>query len=188
MGANLFCLVYLYTKFDRRIVLITQNGLEFKLYCGTISKQPWANNVSGGTAPYQYSLDGVKFSIKLFIQSITAGLYTVIVKDATGAILKYSVALHDACNYPFNVGWYCLACTVRNEWINYSNSIKRHGPYTYSIEWYDFPTSSQFYRVNTEQLYCNCKKMLMRHQLKAFYVRRWLFINCHNIVNSTCGK
>ena len=45
---------------------------------GTIS----AGSVSGGTAPYQYSLDGTSFSSNTEFNSLAAGNYTLYVRDA----------------------------------------------------------------------------------------------------------
>ncbi|WP_445383587.1 T9SS type B sorting domain-containing protein [Robiginitalea sp. IMCC43444] len=45
-----------------------------------------AQNVSGGTAPYSYSIDGVNFGAADTFTGLTDGTYTVFVRDANGCV------------------------------------------------------------------------------------------------------
>jgi len=49
--------------------------------------------VSGGTAPYQYSLDGVNYQVSNSFLSIGAGLYTVYIKDVNGCSITKPVTI-----------------------------------------------------------------------------------------------
>ncbi len=43
-------------------------------------------NATGGTAPYTYSINGAAYVSSNVFSNLTGGVYTVIVKDATGAL------------------------------------------------------------------------------------------------------
>jgi gliding motility-associated-like protein len=178
---------YTYTLI-RENCLINQNGLNLSYTCGPFQSNLGLINVSGGTAPYQYSLDGVNFQSNYLFNPLPAGLYTVIVKDATGAILKYSVALHDACNYPFNVvGIVSPAQCGMNGSITVTAS-NGMGPYTYSIDGTNFQTSSQFTGLIPSNYTVTVKDADGVTSSKLFIVGDGCLSIATNIVNSTCGN
>jgi hypothetical protein len=48
-------------------------------------------SINGGTAPFEFSIDGAPFSNQLVYTGLSAGLHSIVVKDATG----YEVAMPD---------------------------------------------------------------------------------------------
>ncbi|CAA9196906.1 T9SS type A sorting domain-containing protein [Flavobacterium collinsii] len=57
-------------------------------------------NASGGTSPYQYSLDGINYQTSYVFSNMPVGSYTFRVKDAQGCITSESVNVY----YPLAVG------------------------------------------------------------------------------------
>ncbi|MCF8465365.1 MAG: PKD domain-containing protein, partial [Flavobacteriales bacterium] len=54
--------------------------------CNGASNAAIETNAAAGTAPYQYSLDGISFQGAGTFQGLTAGTYTVTVRDANGCL------------------------------------------------------------------------------------------------------
>ena len=72
------------------VTLLNSNGPSLTY---TITNADCGNNngtitaaATGGTAPYQYSINGVTFQSSNFFTGLVGGTYTLIVKDATGCI------------------------------------------------------------------------------------------------------
>lgn len=63
---------------------------------GTIT----VTNVTGGDAPYQYSIDGVTFQNGNSFSNLTAGTYTIIVQDASGCSSAMNQITVEALNPP----------------------------------------------------------------------------------------
>jgi gliding motility-associated-like protein len=62
------------------------------------------NNVTGGTPPYLYSLDGITYQTSnSWFPGVPQGHYIIRVKDATGLIALFTVIVKDHCNPFFNV-------------------------------------------------------------------------------------
>ncbi len=62
-----------------------------------------AQNITGGTAPYEYSIDGVNFFSGMGAErftGLTAGTYTIMVRDAVGCILPTNPITLDPRNQP----------------------------------------------------------------------------------------
>jgi len=51
------------------------------------------SNASGGTSPYQYSIDGTNFYPQNIVSSLNAGSYTVSVKDANGCLQTFTTSI-----------------------------------------------------------------------------------------------
>jgi len=65
-----------------------------------------------GTAPYQYSMDGVNYTNDNFFKDLPATNYTVFVKDAGGTVVQTSVLIRDIAGPQLNTG--ASAATCRN--------------------------------------------------------------------------
>jgi gliding motility-associated-like protein len=76
---------------------IIQEGIGTGYSCDPFQGEYILYNVAGGTAPYQYSLDGVNYQSSYMFYGLTAGLYTMWVKDANGQIMLYACAIVNRC-------------------------------------------------------------------------------------------
>jgi gliding motility-associated-like protein len=96
-----------------------------------------------GTAPYEYSLDGVNFQSSNIFTGLPAGKYTVTVKDAQGFTSPFQIT----------VGYSCLnvsAASVNSTCGNSNGSItvtagNGTAPYQYSLDGINFQFSNQFF-------------------------------------------
>ncbi len=62
-----------------------------------------AQNVTGGTAPYEYSIDGVNFGASPTFNNLTDGTYTVTVRDANGCIFVTNSITIDPLDPPTDI-------------------------------------------------------------------------------------
>jgi gliding motility-associated-like protein len=123
---------------------IQKNGLNLSNTCSPFKGWLGLLNVSGGTPPYLYSLDGNNFQAEHEFYPVPAGLYTVTVKDAAGKKLLYSVAIVDRCNDALSI-----AGTVEPATCGLNGSITLLptdgiSPYLYSLDGVNFQSSNQF--------------------------------------------
>jgi gliding motility-associated-like protein len=90
--------------------------------------------VTGGTAPYSYSVNGSAFSGTLSYPGFAPGTYTVIVKDANGCTFTTTVTV---ANSPgptaLVVTNVSTTCGLSNGIINIGTTTGGTGPYTYSV-------------------------------------------------------
>lgn len=68
--------------------------------CGESNGSLQVTNVSGGAGMYQYSIDGISYSDDLVFDSLTAGDYTVFVRDALGCVYDFEQTLDAIANAP----------------------------------------------------------------------------------------
>ena len=61
-----------------------------------------AQNVTGGTAPYQYSIDGVTFTSSPIFSNLTDGTFTITIRDQNGCTFTDSVTI-DPLNPPTDI-------------------------------------------------------------------------------------
>lgn len=80
--------------------LVAQAGITQNFTCisgsGSIGIIP--GSLSGGVAPYQFSLDGVTFTNDGTFTNLAAGTYTIIIKDANGCLFSTNPVLLQAPN------------------------------------------------------------------------------------------
>ncbi|NYJ26368.1 T9SS type B sorting domain-containing protein [Allomuricauda sp. ARW1Y1] len=60
-------------------------------------------NVTGGTAPYEYSIDGVNFGSASTFNNLTDGTYTVTVRDAVGCVFTTTPITIDPLDPPTDI-------------------------------------------------------------------------------------
>lgn len=102
-------------------------------------------SVSGGRAPYTYSLDGVNFSSNKFFADLSAGDYTVFVKDASGCISTATISPYGPVAIRATLVPAHITCFGgRNGSIQVQNATGGSGSYQYSIDGVNFQSSPSF--------------------------------------------
>ena len=94
-------------------------------------------NASGGTAPYEYSLDGISFQSSNIFTNLSAGVYNVNVKDASGAL---SIAAAVTIENPDQIS---IVNNVEEDVITI-NATGGTSPFLYSIDGSTFQASNIF--------------------------------------------
>ena len=97
---------------------------------------------SGGTAPYQYSIDGLTFNSNPGFASLPAGNYTITVKDAMGIANRTEVSIRNIC--PNVVATVTDGKCTANGGIITAQGNSGFPPYQYSIDGLNFQTSGVF--------------------------------------------
>ena len=92
--------------------------------CGTANGVINIGAVTGGTAPYTYSVNASAFTTTLSYTGVAAGTYTVIVKDVNGCTFSTTVTV---INTP---GPTALAVTVVNSTCGTANGVINIGAVT----------------------------------------------------------
>ncbi len=102
--------------------LIGQSELVQQLTCvntGTIQ----AINVSGGTAPYQYSINGVTFQNSNVFSNLNAGTYVITIRDANNCIYATSPITFTQPTPPTDISFTSSAVTCPNLTSNITATI-----------------------------------------------------------------
>lgn len=98
-----------------------------------------AQNVTGGTAPYEYSIDGINFVLDTTInahrfENLTDGSYNLIIRDANGCTLSTDQIVINRPNPPTDLTIVESQITCPAQTSNLTvNAINGTAPYTYSI-------------------------------------------------------
>jgi gliding motility-associated-like protein len=99
------------------------------------------NNVSGGTAPYQFSLDGVNYQPSNTFSNLAAGTYTVRIKDATVCTKDTVIIITEP--QQLSAGSPAIVnATCTDPGIVTLNPTGGVGPYTYSTDGITFSSSN----------------------------------------------
>lgn len=99
---------------------------------GTINIVP--GSISGGTAPYQFSIDGVNFVSSSEFAGLTSGNYTIYIQDANGCIFTTNtislVAPNQLSDLTFSAS--ALTCPSQNATVTVT-TVGGTAPFTYQI-------------------------------------------------------
>jgi gliding motility-associated-like protein len=129
----------------KEVCPIIQEGIGLSYTCFPFSGELVLFNVTGGTAPYAYSLDGMTYQASNLFNNLPAGLYKEWVKDATGTILLYTSAVVDRCPISFSVTADAQPsdCGLDDGTVTITpaNGI---GPYLYTIDGINYQSNNQF--------------------------------------------
>ena len=93
-----------------------------------------AINVTGGTPPYQYSLDGTNFQTSNIFAGLSSGSYTITIKDANGCTFTTNTLVLEDLNPPTDLSFTSTAVTCPDE--NSDVTVTTTGgsaPFTYEI-------------------------------------------------------
>ena len=103
--------------------------------CGASNGSITLGAVTGGPAPYSYSVDGSAFTATVDYPNIAAGTYPVEVSDANGCIFSTSATVTDASGPSAIVTNVTSAtCGVSNGTITLGAVTGGLAPYTYSVD------------------------------------------------------
>ncbi|MFD3002428.1 gliding motility-associated C-terminal domain-containing protein [Pontibacter toksunensis] len=113
--------------------------------CGNSNGQVSAGNITGGTAPYTYSIDGTNFQAAATFSNLTAGSYSITAKDANSCITTQAVEVEDIAG-PSDFELLATASTCGNSNGRITIGAVTHGtaPYAYSINGTNFQASATF--------------------------------------------
>ncbi|TDS18624.1 gliding motility-associated-like protein [Maribacter caenipelagi] len=98
-----------------------------------------AQNVTGGTAPYEYSIDGINFIPDTTVnahrfENLTDGTYNLVIRDANGCTLSTDEIVIDRPNPPTDLTFTESQITCPAQTVNLTvNTINGTAPYVYSI-------------------------------------------------------
>ena len=113
--------------------------------CGTSNGSITVATVTGGAAPYTYSVDGSPFTATTSYTSLAAGTYAVEVMDANGCIFSTTESISNTG------GPTDIASTVTNTTCGASNGSITLGavtggvaPYTYSVDGSPFTSTTNY--------------------------------------------
>ncbi|MBL0134204.1 MAG: hypothetical protein IPP79_09410 [Chitinophagaceae bacterium] len=98
---------------------------------------------TGGTAPYQYSLDGINFQASNQFNSLAAGSYTITIKDANGCINTSTIIVNNTAGPQAIASAIAATCGQSNGSITIT-ATSGTLPYQYSIDGINFQASNQF--------------------------------------------
>lgn len=104
------------------------------------------NNVTGGTPPYQYSLDGITYQTSnSWAAGVPQGYYVIRVKDATGLIAMFTVIVKDHCSPFFNLTTLVqpAQCGINGS-ITVTAAAGGTPPYLYSIDGAAYQANNSF--------------------------------------------
>ena len=93
-----------------------------------------AINVSGGTPPYQYSIDGTNFQSSNIFTGLSSGSYTITIKDANGCTFTTNTLILDDLDPPTDLSFTATAVTCPD--LNADVTVTPTGnnaPFTYEI-------------------------------------------------------
>jgi gliding motility-associated-like protein len=103
--------------------------------CGNANGVITIGAPSGGTAPYQYSIDGTNWQSSNVFNSLAAGSYTVIVRDAPGVCnISIPVTVASAGQLAATIAAAPTACTGVNNGSITISAAAGAGPHTFKLD------------------------------------------------------
>ncbi|ALI98382.1 T9SS type B sorting domain-containing protein [Rufibacter tibetensis] len=113
--------------------------------CGSSNGGITVGNVTGGYAPYTYSIDGTTFQSAASFTGLAAGSYTITVKDAKGCTIVEQVQVTDIAGASgFTASVDATTCGDNNGKITISDVIGGTAPFTYSVDGTNFQAATTF--------------------------------------------
>lgn len=115
---------------------LTANVAPTAASCGTNNGTLTVTGVSGGTPPYQYSLNGTTWQASNIFTGLAAGTYTVWVRDAPNvcSVTLPPVTINSAGNINATTNATATSCPGVNNGSITITSAGGTGPYTFSLD------------------------------------------------------
>jgi len=116
--------------------------------CGASNGALVVSQVTGGTIPYQYSIDGVNFQSAPIFNNLAGGAYTITVEDANGCQFSFNGAVNDDPG-PTSLSSSTTpsTCGNSNASITLDTVIGGTPPYTYALDGSSFQQSTIFINI-----------------------------------------
>ncbi|MBV4359029.1 T9SS type B sorting domain-containing protein [Pinibacter aurantiacus] len=104
-------------------------------------------NASNGTAPYEYSIDGINYQTSNVFSNLWSGNYNVSVRDANGVITSLVATVYDHCPVvtAVSTGETCAL----NDGTIVATGQKGTAPYLFSIDGVHFQSANTFTGLNS---------------------------------------
>ncbi len=124
---------------------ITATTTETQITCNGGTGALGVANVTGGTAPYEYSIDGNTFSPNPSFTNLTAGSYSITIRDASSCTTSLTATLTEPTALTANVATTDLSCNGSSDGAVTVTVSGGTAPY----RWADSPTfGSNFQTIN----------------------------------------
>jgi hypothetical protein len=136
--------------------LLNVNAIPTMISCFGANNGSINATASGGTSPYTYSIDGVNFYTQNVVNNLSAGNYTVTVKDANGCTQTFNTTITE----PTQVSISGVAVAATAGTSNGSITMTGSGgltPYTYSINGTNYFSGSLFSNLAAGTYTCYVK-------------------------------
>jgi len=123
---------------------LSLSGTETDMTCGGSPDGTITAQGIGGAPPYQFTIDGINFQSSNVFGGLLSGVYTVMVKDASGNRHQVDVTVGGNCPGP------AVTATVQNpDCLHSTGTITVHAvrgtsPYVYSVDGVNFQSSPVF--------------------------------------------
>jgi hypothetical protein len=103
--------------------------------CGNNNGSITVSGVTGGTSPYEYSLDGVNWQASNVFSNLALGNYVVNIRDASTVCVKtINVTVATAGNLAATVTATATSCTTVSNGTILISSAAGSGPYTFKLD------------------------------------------------------
>lgn len=103
--------------------------------CGNNNGSITVSGVTGGTSPYEYSLDGVNWQASNVFSNLALGNYVVNIRDASTVCVKtINVTVGTAGNLATTVTATATSCTTVSNGTIVISSAAGSGPYTFKLD------------------------------------------------------
>ena len=118
-----------------RLLPLTGNATSTPAGCGLSTGTITVSGVTGGTAPYEYSLDGIVWQSSNVFSGLAAGSYTVFIRDFGAACTtSIPVTVGTTGTIPAATSATATSCAGVNNGSITITSAGGSGPYTFSLD------------------------------------------------------
>jgi hypothetical protein len=119
--------------------IVTTNATCYNSATGTITMYAY-----GGTSPYTYSIDNINYTTNKTFNSLSAGVYNVLVKDSKGCTMSYSTTISQPNPLAINLTKSDINCNGSHDGEITASATGGNAPYTYSINNITYSSSNTF--------------------------------------------